>query len=113
EDRDFKWQSEDGSEVVVANIKDGYYVGVHLIYSDEYQDLMEILEDGSLNNHLLLPVGGDQRYVDYNLRERIEEYNENLNGEYVLEESTYDEYLKTIDTDNLDVISGEFISPSV
>ncbi|MEY8292811.1 glycoside hydrolase family 38 C-terminal domain-containing protein [Carnobacteriaceae bacterium 52-44] len=112
-DRDFKWRSEDGSEVVVANIKDGYYVGVNLIGSDDYQGLMDQIEDGSIDEHLLLPVGGDQRYVDYDLRERIDEYNKNLTEKYTLEESTYSQYLDTINEDSLEVLSGEFIAPSV
>jgi mannosylglycerate hydrolase len=110
--REFHWQAEDGSSVLASNIKDGYFVGVGLIYSDQAQDLMSQIEDGAVGQNLVLPVGGDQRYVDFNLRERIDFYNQNLT-DYELEESNYDKLFSELEKEDLSTIEGEFISSSV
>lgn len=111
-DREFYWQAEDGSKVLAANIKDGYFVGVGLIYSDQAQDVMDQIEAGAVGENLVLPVGGDQRYVDFNLRERIDFYNEQL-SDYELKESNYDELFEELEKEQLTTIEGEFISSSV
>ncbi len=112
EDREFMWQSEDGSKVMASNIKNGYFVGVGLIYSDESQDLMDVIEEGATSDQLVLPVGGDQRYIDFDLRERISLYNDQLE-DYELVESNYDLFFDTIKEDSLKTVEGEFISSSV
>lgn len=111
-DREFNWQSEDGSKVAAANIKDGYFVGVGLIYSDDASSLMETIDKGSTGENLLLPVGGDQRYVDYDLKTRIASYNNQLT-DFELVESTYEKFFDDIDFESLETVEGEFISPSV
>ncbi|GAX46894.1 glycoside hydrolase family 38 N-terminal domain-containing protein [Pseudolactococcus reticulitermitis] len=111
-DREFYWQAEDGSKVLTSNIKDGYFVGVGLIYSDQAQDLMSQIEDGAVGQNLVLPVGGDQRYVDFNLRDRIDFYNQQL-SDYELKESNYDDLFSELEKEDLDTIEGEFISGSV
>ena len=112
EEREFKWKSEDDSSVIVSNIKDGYYVGVGLIGEENYEQLMDQIEAGATQNSLTLSVGGDQRYIDYDLRERIEIYNQNLEN-YHLFESTYEKYFESLNTKYLNTVQGEFISPSV
>ncbi|MBO0476706.1 alpha-mannosidase [Vagococcus sp. DIV0080] len=112
EDREFFWSSEDGSEVLASNIKNGYFIGGGLIYSDDAQGLMKTIEEGAPTDQLVLPVGGDQRYVDYNLRERIELFNNELE-DYELVESSYDTFFDSLDTTDLQHVSGEFISSSV
>lgn len=112
EDREFFWSSEDGSEVLASNIKNGYFVGGGLIYSDDAHGLMNTIEAGATTDQLVLPVGGDQRYVDYNIRERIELFNAELE-DYELVESSYDSFFESLDTTDLQHVSGEFISSSV
>ncbi|GEL93031.1 alpha-mannosidase [Enterococcus villorum] len=111
-DREFNWASEDGSLVQVANIKNGYFVGVNLIEENHYQALMATIEVGATSGELVLPVGGDQRYVDRNLRERIAKYNQHL-SEYVLVESTYEAFFEALDEQKLQTVSGEFMTGSV
>jgi mannosylglycerate hydrolase len=110
-DREFSWESEDGSTVLASNIKDGYFIGVGLIYGDDCQGLINIVEKGTTGDDIVLPVGGDQRFVDFNLRERINLYNEKLDN-YDLVESTYDHFFEDIKANSLRTISGEFISSS-
>src|SRR5699024_1058871 len=114
EQREFIWTSEDGSEVTALNIKNGYFVGVGLIETDEVAELMETIEKDAMSEHIALPVGGDQRYVDMNLKERIALYNEQVE-EYQLVESTYPLLLAELEKekDSLPHIQGEFISSSV
>ncbi|MDN6385621.1 MAG: alpha-mannosidase, partial [Alkalibacterium sp.] len=111
-DREFNWKSEDGSSVIVSNIKDGYFAGLGLIYDEDYQGQMDIVGNGATSDELLLPVGGDQRYVDRNLKERVAVYNKQLQ-DYHLEESTYEDFFHELSTENLSEVQGEFISSSV
>lgn len=112
--REFVWQSEDKSKVNVANIKDGYFVGVGLIEDDDAENVMTTIVQGSSVEEIPFPVGGDQRYVDYNLKDRINFYNRQLK-DYQLEESNYPKYFEALKQheDDLDVVQGEFIDPSV
>ena len=111
--REFRWNSEDGSSLLVYNIKDGYYYGGNLIYNDDIETVEKRILDGSLSDNLLLPVGGDQRYVDFDIKQRINYYNSNtkLNFDYV--ESSCDEFFDELEKEtNLPEISGEFVNPS-
>jgi mannosylglycerate hydrolase len=112
--REFRWKSEDGSEVNVANIKDGYFVGVGLIEDDNADNVLTTITQGSSVDDVPLPVGGDQRYVDFNLKERIEFYNQQLKDAELIE-SNYPQYFKDLKqhSNELDEITGEFIDPSV
>lgn len=114
--REFNWKSEDDSEVTVANIKDGYFVGVGLIYDDNATEVIETVVDGATIDDIVLPVGGDQRYVDYDLKERISFYNQQLmDKDTYLFESNYPKLFEDIEQykNTLDNVSGEFISGSV
>lgn len=114
--REFNWQSEDGSEVTTINIKDGYFVGVGLIDDNNAENVMKtVIADTSLDD-IALPVGGDQRYVDYNLKDRITLYNDQLKDKNVkLFESNYPKLFKAVNKSKakLDNVSGEFITSSV
>ena len=110
--REFHWKAEDGSSVLTSNIKDGYFVGVGLIYSDEAQSLIETISKGAVSNELVLPVGGDQRYIDFNLRDRIELYNQKLT-DVELVESNYELFFEAVKDKELPTVEGEFISSSV
>lgn len=110
--REFHWKAEDGSNVLTSNIKDGYFVGVGLIYSDDAQSLIETISKGAVSESLVLPVGGDQRYVDFNLRDRIERYNDKLT-DVELMESTYELFFEAVKEKELPTVEGEFISSSV
>ncbi|WP_099224182.1 glycoside hydrolase family 38 C-terminal domain-containing protein [Listeria costaricensis] len=111
-DREFYWEAEDGSKVLTANIRNGYFVGVGLIENDDYESLMAAIEEGATGDELVLPVGGDQRYIDFNLRDRMEQYNRHLSG-YQLQESSYEQFFDAIKDQPLATLKGEFISSSV
>lgn len=114
--REFVWDSEDGSQVTALNIKDGYFVGVGLIDDDQPEHLMKTIVAGTSLTAIALPVGGDQRYVDHNLKARIAFYNQALKQtDQQLVESNYPALFKALNAhqDELDHVTGEFISPSV
>lgn len=111
--RYFYWDSNDGSEVLTANIKNGYYAGVDLIENDKFSELMKKISTDTNVNDLVLPIGGDQRAVDYNLKQRVQIANKLLDGEYQVIESNYPEYFKALSRDkNIPTLNGEFIDPS-
>ncbi|WP_300385463.1 glycoside hydrolase family 38 C-terminal domain-containing protein [Clostridium sp.] len=111
--REFRWNSEDGSSLLVYNIKDGYFYGGNLIYSDDVETVEKKILDGSISDNLLLPVGGDQRYVDYNLKERIKYYQEKTKNDFEYVESSCDKFFDELEKEtNLQEIEGEFVNPS-
>ncbi|MGG7078264.1 glycoside hydrolase family 38 C-terminal domain-containing protein [Clostridium sardiniense] len=111
--REFIWNSEDGSSVLVYNIKDGYYYGGNLIYNDDVKSVEEKILDGSATENILLPVGGDQRYVDFNIKERIKYYQDRTENNFEYIESSCDEFFDDLEKEkNLLQVEGEFINPS-
>ena len=111
--REFIWNSEDGSSVLVYNIKDGYYYGGNLIYNDDVKSVEENMLDGSATDNILLPVGGDQRYVDFNIKERIKYYQDRTENDFEYIESSCDEFFDELEKEkNLLQVEGEFINPS-
>lgn len=114
--REFVWDAEDGSSVTALNIKDGYFVGVGLIDDGDPEQLIKTIVSGTSLSAVALPVGGDQRYVDNNLKERIAFYNQALKqSDIQLVESNYPALFKQIDAHRagLDHATGEFMSSSV
>jgi len=112
--REFFWESEDGSSVLAYNIKDGYFVGVQLIETDDSEALMNQIKKDTTASHIALPVGGDQRYVDFNLKERINKYNNNLTDDRLIE-SNYDYLFEEIKNENQDLptVQGELLNAEV
>ena len=111
--REFIWNSEDGSSVLVYNIKDGYYYGGNLIYNDDVKSVEEKMLDGSATDNILLPVGGDQRYVDFNIKERIKYYQDRTENDFEYIESSCDEFFDELEKEKkLLKVEGEFINPS-
>lgn len=110
-ERYFNWKSEDGSIVLVANLKNGYYVGA------EWMMGREIFEKLTSNNSCvelnLLPVGGDQRAIDLNLKEKIRIANDCEDRVYY-HEANYLQFFHDLDNhkEQLPTYTGEFIDPS-
>ncbi|MFP9213157.1 alpha-mannosidase, partial [Enterococcus faecalis] len=74
--------------------------------------LIDTISEGATGTELVLPVGGDQRYIDFNLRERMEQYNQELK-DVELVESNYEMFFEEIKEQELPTVDGEFISSSV
>ncbi|MBM7598913.1 mannosylglycerate hydrolase [Virgibacillus halotolerans] len=112
--REFFWESEDGSRVMAYNIKDGYFVGVQLIETNDSEALMKQIKQDTTSSHIALPVGGDQRFVDFNLKGRIDDYNQRLTEE-VLIESNYDQLFEAINEEKheLPTVQGELLNAEV
>ncbi|WP_121640768.1 glycoside hydrolase family 38 C-terminal domain-containing protein [Virgibacillus sp. Bac330] len=112
--REFYWQSEDGSNLLTYNIKDGYFVGVQLIEVDYAKPLLEQIKQNTTSSHIALPVGGDQRYVDFNLKERIAHYNEQLTDDHFIE-SNYDHLFAAMENEarTLPTVQGELLNAEV
>lgn len=121
-DRIFNWSSEDGSEVKVVNIKDGYFSGVELVEGSTMEnkesayEFTKIIAKDNNSTHVALPVGGDQRYVDLNLKDRIEKANELLEDKgYLFKESNYNKYFNDLENENCELkeIKGELLCSEV
>ncbi|MDF2152852.1 glycoside hydrolase family 38 C-terminal domain-containing protein [Vibrio sp. CAU 1672] len=114
ETREFNWQCEDGSQVTGYNIKSGYFVGSHVMYSDDPTPLCHQAEEGSLAANIAIPLGGDQRFVDKALKTRLDISNAST-SDYRLIESSYDKLFADLAAENLELptISGELIDGQV
>lgn len=110
--RYFYWSSNDGSKVLTANIKNGYYAGVELMEQDNFDALAEKISTQTDSVTHLLPVGGDQRSVDFNLKDRIRLANEESGVTTQFIESNYPAFFKSLEKENLPELSGEFIEPT-
>lgn len=111
--REFIWKGEDDSSLLVYNIKNGYFYGGNLIYSDDVKKLEKTILDGSQTENILLPVGGDQRYVDFNLKERIAYYNERSKNNFDYVESDCNKFFDELEkSKDLIEVKGEFVNPS-
>src|SRR5699024_1306904 len=106
--RYFYWSSEDESKVLVCNLRNGYPVGTELMTSDDYSKLLDKISSDTDSDITVLPVGGDQRPVDFNLKQRIDAANSEQDM-YILKESTYHEFFKDLEKEKqLPIYSGEF-----
>lgn len=115
--REFYWTAEDGSKVLTINIRNGYYAGVALVEGEIYQKkaILDIVSEDSATTNITLPVGGDQRAVDRNLKAIIEEANKEFAEEYQIEESNYPHIFNLLKNEATDLptVQGEFMSGSV
>lgn len=115
--REFYWTAEDGSKVLTINIRNGYYAGVALVEGEIYQKkaILDIVSEDSATTNITLPVGGDQRAVDRNLKAIIEEANKEFVEEYQIEESNYPHIFNLLkkEATDLPTVQGEFMSGSV
>lgn len=115
--REFYWTAEDGSKVLTINIRNGYYAGVALVEGELYQKkaMLDIVSEDSATDIVTLPVGGDQRAVDRDLKAVIQKVNKEFGAEYQIEESNYPHIFNLLreKTTELPTVQGEFISGSV
>ncbi|MGX6961411.1 glycoside hydrolase family 38 C-terminal domain-containing protein [Vagococcus xieshaowenii] len=115
--REFFWEAEDGSKVLTINIRNGYYAGVALVEGDRFlqKSTLDLVSEDTISEIVTLPVGGDQRAVDRQLKEIIHQANQELGEEYELVESNYPHIFKLLEKskEKLPTVSGEFISGSV
>lgn len=112
--RYFYWQGDDGSKVLTANIKDGYVAGLDLVEKDHFETMIARTKKDNNIEQALLPVGGDQRPVDFNLKAKIKAFNQ-AHQDQGLEmiESNYPHFFDTLEAEDLPTYEGEFIEPSV
>lgn len=111
--RYFYWRSNDGSQILTANIKNGYFAGVDLIETDQFKILIQNITSETNDEPALLLVGGDQRPVDFNLKERITKANTTTDDGVEFVESNYPAFFDQLEKEELKTISGEFIDPSL
>lgn len=112
--REFNWACEDGSRVLAYNIKDGYFVGSHIIGSDDPTPLYQQAQSGTLAKNVVIPLGGDQRYIDLNVKERIAVCNKtSADGQMI--ESNYQAFFQALESESLDLptVYGEMIDGQV
>ncbi|MDO4670475.1 MAG: glycoside hydrolase family 38 C-terminal domain-containing protein [Aerococcus sp.] len=113
EARYFYWTSDDESTVLVANIADGYYAGVELIETDNVTHVLTKAFQKSKSRDVVLPLGGDQRPVDKNIKARLKWANA-VQNEAQFVEDNYPHFFQTL-RENAPFVTyqGEWIDPSV
>lgn len=123
---DFRWKSNDGSEVIVNTQNAGYgfatdpFINGTLIGNsgldydgkDIYSQMMKLVKESSLDNEFLLPIGNDQTPVINGFNEMMKYYNEN-SEEFEFNEVTIEQYMQKVraNYENLQTYEGEFLNP--
>lgn len=110
--RYFYWSSDDSSKVLVTEIRNSYAVGADLIDTDNYMDVLHKITTNTDLQDLVLPVGGDQRPVDFNLKKKLN-YINGAQNEFRLIEDNYPSFFNQIKANTFPDYKGEFISPTV
>ena len=110
--RYFYWSSDDASKVLVSEIRNSYAVGADLIDTDNYMDVLHKIATNTDLDELVLPLGGDQRSVDFNLKQRIDYINKQQDN-FKLIEDNYPSFFDQIKDYRLPTYQGEFIEPTV
>lgn len=108
------WRSPDNKEVIANNIFLGYGPGKFLSDDLKYVNdtLLPMLDKlhsfNPMEKNILLPSGGDQVLVRKHFPHVIEEINK-LQDKYYLKMSSYEEFVKTINEENLNIINNELV----
>lgn len=112
--RYFYWTSNDGSKVLTANLKNGYYAGVDLMEEKSASELVAKISSHTESSVHLLPVGGDQRAVDRSFKDRLRWGNQQVETQYQFIESNYPTFFHALEEnqEHLPERSGEFIDPA-
>lgn len=77
--------------------------------------MLDLVSEDSATEIVTLPVGGDQRAVDRDLKTIIQNVNEQFGTEYKIEESNYPHIFNLLreKAAELPTVQGEFMSGSV
>ncbi len=111
--REFIWKGVDGSSVLSYNIRNGYFYGPNVIFNDKVDEVESVFLKGCDREIALLPIGADQRNVDYPFLERLEFYTKNTTHQAEYIEKTCEEFFDDLaKEDNLPVVEGELLDPS-
>ncbi len=109
--REFNWQSGD-AEVVVYNLKNGYFFGGEVwMQKRDIEAVEEIFLAKTKTDIILLPVGSDQRKVDYDYLKTIDFYNIHTKHELVYEDATPMMFMNKLEQmkSSLPTVNGEFL----
>lgn len=114
ESSEFKWQSDDGSEVLTANFPLGYAAGKYLENDAEalkkrMDKILNVLDERANGQDELIPNGHDQMPIQENIKEVIELLNR-LYPDRRFSLSTYEKFFDAIQKQpDLPTVSGEML----
>lgn len=114
ESSEFKWQSDDGSEVMTANFPLGYASGKYLeddakALKTRMDKLLNTLDQHANGQDELIPNGHDQMPIQQNIQEVITLLNQ-LYPDRHFALSTYEQFFDAIQKQpNLPTVSGEML----
>lgn len=103
----FRW-SENNQEIEAINLPYGYYYGYLLADYQELSQFIKRFEREFPEDDIVVPIGGDQRAVDYQINDYIKKYNQ-MQNEYEFVVSSYEELFK-LPKQKLPVYSGEMLN---
>ncbi len=110
--KEFIWKSDDDSRVTALNIPEGYYSGGAIYWGVEDGALDLILKDkfknSSIEDQIVLSLSGDQRYVDLDVKEKINELNSKFDN-YKFELSNYETFFNILNKEGLPELNDELL----
>ncbi len=111
----FKWRGLGEQEIIAVNLVDGYGGAAHLNDTDDYLGNRLIPATKKVNKlsqsqEILLPSGGDQTDVIYDISKKLSSINKRTDDQYEI--SSYEQFMAYMRTrDNLELYQGEFREP--
>lgn len=110
----FKWRGLGDKSVTAANLVDGYGTAAFINDSDEYikeRLLPAVARITALTDakDILIPAGGDQLKIVTDLPEKLQTISEKTDYDFV--EARYEDFLETLDPEQLPEYRGEFREP--
>ncbi len=111
ESKEINWKSEDGSNVNAINIPEGYYSGgaIYWASDDDLESILQgVIKNSQISEESVLSLGGDQRYVDLDIRDKITELN-SKQDKYEFGLGRYEDYFKKFESANIPTVEGEML----
>ncbi len=108
--KEIQWVSGK-SKVKALNIPEGYYAGGAIYWATpEYLDesLMQIEANSVIDEESVISLGGDQRYVDLDVKDKLAELNK-VNSKYEFILGKYEDYFKLLEGTDLPIVEGEML----
>ncbi len=111
----FKWKGLGDQEIIAVNLVDGYGGAAHLKDTDHYLESRLVPATKKVNElsksaEIIIPSGGDQTDVIYDISKKLASINKRTDDEYVI--SSYEQFIDYMrGQNNLESYQGEFREP--
>lgn len=114
--KEILWSADDGSSVKALNIPEGYYSGGSIFWGPTPEGepsylekiMSKVEQNSTIDDENIISCGGDQRYVDLNIKEELAKLNK-TQDKYEYRLGTYEDYFKKFKDSKITKVEGELL----